>query len=209
MVYSSNLDAESDDIRIHILSDDSGYYVFGQDSSSIANIWKYLFASTSTAQCQSIPNFQSFAFGALKLSDTSFFVLSNSPSTFSLHIYKLTFSSSSPDWSSKLLCSSSPCSTDYSESLLSSSSIYSFIPFGNPKYVYFIVFSLADGTASSRYKSTKSFNYVYGSAISGDYVIASTGSYLIVFNKAKEEFVLKKTKDVYIYAVVEDFRTAR
>ena len=41
MVYSSNLDAESDDIRIHILSDDSGYYVFGQDSSSIANIWKY------------------------------------------------------------------------------------------------------------------------------------------------------------------------
>ena len=41
LTFSSFLNGETNDIKIHSLSDGSGYYVTGTDSSSRANIWKY------------------------------------------------------------------------------------------------------------------------------------------------------------------------
>ena len=39
--YSSSLTGFNYAIKIHMMSDGSGYYVTGQDSSYRANIWKY------------------------------------------------------------------------------------------------------------------------------------------------------------------------
>ena len=39
--FSSFLNGLSIDIKIHSISDSSGYYITGRDSSQIPNIWKY------------------------------------------------------------------------------------------------------------------------------------------------------------------------
>ena len=40
--YSSFIASQTEDAWIHLLSDGSGYYVSGMDSSNRANIWKYI-----------------------------------------------------------------------------------------------------------------------------------------------------------------------
>ena len=40
-MFSSTLNGVSGDIKIHTISDDSGYYMTGRDTSNIANICKY------------------------------------------------------------------------------------------------------------------------------------------------------------------------
>ena len=65
----------NDDIKTHILSDNSGYFISGYDSSSRANICKYLFSNPSTAQCQIITSFKFYSYGQLMLSSDQFFAL--------------------------------------------------------------------------------------------------------------------------------------
>ena len=207
-MYSSILNGYSYDIKVHPLSDDSGYYIIGKDSSNIASIWKYLYSSPSSTQCQQIFNFQNYAFGQLKISDTSFFFLGNDPLSFHLHLYRFTFSNTTPDWASLLHCASGSWVASNSESLILSSTIYSFFPYGSPAYLYFVSLNLNSGTASLRYKSS-GWSNIYGSAINGDYVAANACSYFIAFNIATNSFICKQFTSVTLYGMVSDPTTGR
>ena len=177
-----------------MLSDGSGYYVTGWDITGIANIWKYLFSPSSSA-CQQISNFDQYANGQLKISDSSMFMLGVDPSSpYQLHLYKHTFGGTSPDWSLQLSWPSGFWSIGYSESLLISSSIYTLFPYGSTRYLYMAVISVSDGTVSNRYKSSISCTQVWGSAVIGDYIVASvtwSSYYLLMLNRATNLFNIK------------------
>ena len=71
-----------------------------------------------------------------------------------LHLYKLTFGLTSPDFALNLGWQVAPWSASYSDSLLISSSIYSIFSYGNisNRNLYLVVISLPDGSVnSSRY----------------------------------------------------------
>ena len=136
-------------------------------------IQSYVFSSAS-CQWQSITNIE-IGFGHLMISDSQFFVLGVSPSApYDLHMYKLTFSKTSVDWADKIACASGTWTSSFSESVLSADglSIYSFINFGSSRYLYFVSLSVSTGSViGTRYKSSVTTNYVWGSALNGDYLI--------------------------------------
>ena len=97
-------------------------------------------------------------------------------------------------------------SVTISESLLISTSIYSFINYGNPKYIYLAVISLSDGSVSSRYKSSLSWTFnVYGSGVKGDSIAAliycPNLTYLLIFNRVTNIFTIKTYSAMFIYAI--------
>ena len=165
-----------------------------------------MFSSPSSSGCQQISNFNLFAYGQLKISDSSMFMLGSDPSSpYQLHLYKHTFSNTSPDWSLKLSWPSGTWTASYSESLLISSSLYTFFIYGSsPQYVYMAVISLSDGTVSNRYKSSISCTDVYGSGTSGDYIAASvrwSSDYLLMFNRATNLFDIKSFSGTYLAGI--------
>ena len=167
------------------MSDNSGYYVTGYDSSNRVNIWRYLF-STSSRDCQYIFRMYQRWLGQLKLYDSSFFLIGFDSINTDLHFLRVTFSMTTPDWAFKMLWPSSACTAYYSESLLSSSTIYTIFTFGVPKSLYFTSFSLSGSHLSSTYKSNTGWsNGAYGATLKGNYIVAalywSTG-YLFVYN---------------------------
>ena len=156
-----------------------------------------MFSSSSSSGCQQIPNFYFFAWGQLKISDSSMLMLGRDISSpYQLHLYKHTFGNTSPDWSLKLAWPFGTWNINFSESLLISSSIYTFFPYGNTtRYVYMADISVSDGTVINRYKSSTSCTLVYGSGANGDWIAASvrwTFSYLLMFNKATNLFDMKR-----------------
>ena len=164
-----------------------------------------MFSSPSSSGCQQISNFYQYAWGQLKISDSSMFMLGVDPSSpYQLHLYKHTFGGTSPDLSLKLSWPSGTWTITNSESHLISSAIYTFFPYGSPRYVYMAVISLLDGTVSNRYKSSISWTDVYGSAVSGDYIAASvrwTSDYLLMFNRATSLFDVKLFSGIYLYGI--------
>ena len=164
-----------------------------------------MFTSPSSSGCQQISNFKGFAYGQLKISDSIMFMLGSNPSSpYQLHLYKHTFGNSSPDWSLKLSWPSGTWTTDLSESLLVSSTIYTFFPYGSTQHVYMAVISLSDGTVSNRYKSSTSCTAVYGSGVNADYIVASvycSSSYLLMFNRASNLFDIKLSSIDYLYGI--------
>ena len=119
------------------MTDDSGYFVTGKDTANKASIWKYLFSTPTSSSCQKLPNLSSSS-AQLYLSPSTFFLLNSDPSTYNLNIYHLTFTHLSPNWSSSMPCSSGTCTVSLSESVFSSSSIYSFFIYGaGTQYLYF------------------------------------------------------------------------
>ena len=155
-----------------------------------------MFSSPTSSGWQQISNFNGYACGKLKVSDSSIFMLGYDPSSpYELRLYKHTFGSTSPDWSLKLAWPSGTWTTEFSESLLVSSTIYTFFPYGSStKYVYMAMISLSDGTVSNRYKSSISCTEVYGSGVNGDYIAASvqwSSFYLLMFNKASNLFDIR------------------
>ena len=206
--FSGSFDGRSDDTKIFTLTDDSGYYVTGKDSSNLANIWKYLYSSSLNAQWQQITHFSKFVYGQLKLSDTEFFMLSNDPVTaYPLHFYKFKFSLTSPTWAMSMPCSESVWYTGASESLLSSDSskIYSFYSFGNLLSLYFTTFVSSDGSIlSTRYKSGTytcgTSGGAYGSVVMDNYIITSFWiTYLVIIDITTNEFTIKETNGIKIY----------
>ena len=162
-----------------------------------------MFSSTSSSGCQQISNFNLFVYSPLKISDSSMFMLGIHPSSpYQLHLYKHTFGGISPDWSLKLSWPSGTWVTNNSESLLISSSIYTFFAYGSPRYVYMAVISVSDGTVSNRYKSSISCSGVFGSGVSGDYIAASVrwslSDYLLMLNRATYLFDIKSFSGVLI-----------
>ena len=155
----------------------------------------YLF-SPSTSQCQEISNFYQYAYGQLKLSDTTLFMLGYDPSSYNLHLYKHTFGNTSPDWSLKQLWISGSWAESLSESVLVSSSIYTFFSYGSTQYAYMAVISISDGSVSTRYKSSDSCDniYIYGSGVSGNYIAVNlrcSSYHLLMFNVATNLFIIK------------------
>ena len=156
-----------------------------------------MFSSPSSSGCQQISNFYKYAYGQLRISDSSMFMLGSDPSSpYQLHLYKHTFGGTSPDWSRKLSWPSGTWTASYSESLLISSSIYTFFIYGSStQYAYMAVISLSDGTVSNRYKSSIGCTDVFGSGTSGNYiavsVIWSSSFYLLMFNRATNLFDIK------------------
>ena len=130
-------------------------------------ILSYLFSSAS-CQWQQITNIK-IGYGHLMISDSQFFVLGVGPSApFNLHMYKLTFSKTSVDWADKLVCASGTWTSSFSESILSADglTIYSFINFGSSLHLYFVSLSVSTGSVDgTRYKSSVTANYVWGSAL--------------------------------------------
>ena len=172
----------------------------------------YLFSSSTSVQWQIFDNFNFYSYGQLKLSDTSFFVLGYDPlPTSSLHLYRLTFSSLTPDWALTMVCQSATCFADISESQLISSTIYTFFAYGNPKSVYLAVISATDGSVSARYKSSIGCDKVYGSETSGDYILATiqwTSYYLTIFNKETKNFVIRSFSHI-LYSIELENTTGR
>ena len=166
----------------------------------------YLFSSPLNSDCQQITNFNLFTKGQLKISDLSMFMLGADPSSpYQLHLYKHTFGVTSPDWSLKLSWPSGTWAINDSESLLISSSIYSFFPYGSTShYVYMAIISLSDGTVSNRYKSSISCTYIFGSGANGDYIAASvqwTPIYLLIFNRATNLFDIKSFSGTILFGI--------
>ena len=181
----------------------------GKDGTSLANIWKYLYSTPASSQWQKLTNFSSYAYGQLKLSDTTFFLIGLDPSSYDLHLYKHEFSSVSPTWALKLACTSS-CLAKTSGSVFASSSIYSFFIFGNTQYLYMAVISSADGTVNARYKSSVSWSNVHKLDISGDYIAASAWSnMLVVFNRVTNEFSNRYFSGNFLFGIGLEESTGR
>ena len=213
MFYSSILDGSSSDIKMHVISDDSGYYVIGGDSSLIPNICKYLFSTPSISQCQQLPNLYQFAYGQLKLTESSYFFLSVSPlSPYPLRFYRVTFASLSPDWSAKLPCSSGTWTAANSCSVLSGNSVYSIFAYGVTKYVYLVGFAADKGTVmTSRFKSNISWNFIFGSETNGDFIVTSafcSSKHLIIFNIALSTFDIRIFNG-FLYGIAFEPATGR
>ena len=109
------------------------------------------------------------------ISNSQFFVLGVAPSSsYNLQMYKITFLSTPVNWANQITCTGT-WTASFSESVLSSdgSTVYSFFTFRTTNtYLYFVGLSVADGSVrTTRYKSSTSVGYVYGSALNGDYVV--------------------------------------
>ena len=179
----------------------------------------YLFASPSSSQWQQFTNIYWFANGQLKLSETTFFFLGSDPisPTYQLHMYKFTLGNTSPDWALKMACPSGTWRTGNSESLLISSSIYTFFIYGETpsnQFLYMAKISVSDGSVSLRYKSSTQCIEVDGSGKSGNYIIASVKTnspfYLLVFDISTNSFNIKSfTASSYILGIQLDTATGK
>ena len=138
------------------------------------------------------------------ISNNQFFVLGADPfSSYNLKMYKITFLSTSVNWANQIACTSGIWFASNSESVLSSdrSTVYSFFTFGSTKYLYFIGLSESDGSVvTARYKSSTSVDYVYGSALNGDYVVTTTQSQtaLVMYSISSSTFTIKSFSG-YLY----------
>ena len=128
--------------------------------------------STSSNQCQVITGIYQ-GFGHLMISQTKFFLLgvpTSSPGN--LLMFKITFSATAVDWANQIVSSGNAW---YSESRLSldSQTIFSFFLYGTPSYnLFFAALSPSSGSATStRYRSSITVAKIWGTALTGDYVV--------------------------------------
>ena len=149
----------------------------------LLNIYKYTF-SLSNAQCQAINNIK-IGYGHLMISSNQFFVLGVTiTSPYNLQMYRITFSLTSVNWANQISCASGTWSASLSESVVSSdgSTLYSFFIFVPSYYLYFWGLSVSDGSVTTtRYRSSAPVYYVYGSALSGDYVISFKSNFRFIY----------------------------
>ena len=123
-----------------------------------------------------------------------------SSSNSDLHLYRINFSNSSPIWALKMACPSLPCTAYNSNAIKLSSLIYSFFCYGNPRYLYMAIITETDGSVGVRYKSSTTWNNVYGAVISGDYIAASIWDRnLLIFNRESNIFITKLFSGTYIF----------
>ena len=185
-------------IRIFILSDDSGYYLIATlQSTTYANLWKFLYSSPTTM------TWYEFSVAILTdwiseiLNDGSFFfsvVEGSTPNN--LWLLRITFGSTTPQWSDKVLCPLSSWSSGRTQSSLSSDGtlIYSFIAYGNTVYTHFVTLYTANGIVSgSRYISNLSAWYVYKVVTLTSHVAASfvwgVYNYISIYNIQTSAFM--------------------
>ena len=201
-IYSSVIRDGHTTLVIHVISDNSGYYLIGRGAPTFS-IWKYLFSTPASSQCQEIPFSNLFGYGQLMISDTSFFLLTeDAASPYSVHFYRITFSQTSPNWMNKMLWTSGTWTAAISSSVLSSdsSTIHSFFVYGSssPPPLYYASFSTSTGAVgSSRYKSSVLWASSFRSTLNGDYIVSTAQCYtpsmyyVIIMNIAINSFIIK------------------
>ena len=150
----------------------------------------------------------------MKISDTSFYIIGNdASSTDILRMYKFAFTSAAPDWVLGMAWPVTGCYESYSESLLISSSIYSFFEYGDfYKYLYLAVISLSSGSVSVRYKSSINWSGALGSATKDGYVFASTywnEPFLITYKIVTNTFSIKSFSSGNLFELDIETSTGR
>ena len=200
IIYSSNIFGTIHDIRIHILSDDSGFIFIAQKlSSQNPYFCKQIVTPSLSIECKEITTIYYCGFGSLKITDDVYFFSATDTTTYNLHYYKMKFSSGSVEKASVMSYPDYPSITvSSSESMLSSdgSLIYTFISYGNPKYVFFNTFNFSDlSIVGTRYKSSIEWRYIIGGTLNGDILAVTplwvSGNYLMMFNIVTSEFKIK------------------
>ena len=185
-------------IKIHLLSDNSGYFILSSKySTSELIIWKHVFSNPTDSQCQNMSPIPNYPYGQLMLNDSQFFFIGVDSSSKNAHFFKITYSQQTTDWVNMMACyPSNWYGTDVSESILSldSSKIYVFASLGEitQSYAYFMTFNSSDGSLiGSRYKSSSPWYYTMSSAIYEDLIIAielCRGFNIIMYNTTASAF---------------------
>ena len=200
LFYSANIFGVIHDIRIHILSDDSGFIFIAQKSSSENPYFcKQIMTPSQSIECKAITTIHYWGFGSLKITDDVYFLSATDTTTYNLHYYKMKFNSGSVEKASVM---SYPDDTSItvsaSESMLSSdgSLIYTFISYGNPKYVFFNTFNFSDlSIVGTRYKSSIGWGDILGGTLNGNFLAITplwgSDNYLMMFNIVTSEFKIK------------------
>ena len=199
-----------------MLSSNSGYYVYGINSSNNPIICKYLYSAPSGSQCITSSSLNLLTYGLLMLSDSTLFFLAIDSSSSALLFINIAFDSRVVNWSKSKSWLSSGCLVYESESALSpySSQIYNFFAYQNPKYLYLTALNATSGNLiGSQYKSSISWSYVYGFAET-EYFLAATVQWstdynLLIFNKGIASFKSKKYTMNNLYGWTIETKTGR
>ena len=199
-----------------MLSSNSGYYVYGINSSDHPIICKYLYSAPSGSQCITSSSLKLLTYGFLMLSDSKLFFITIESSSNALLFISIAFDSRIVNWSKSKSWLSSGCLVYESESALSpySSQIYSFYAYQNPQYLYFTTLNATTGNPiGSQYKSSVGWSYVYGFAET-EYFLAATVKWstdynLLIFNKGISAFTIKKYSWYSLYGWAIETKTGR
>ena len=193
-----------------MLSSNSGYYVYGINSSDHPIICKYLYSAPSGSQCITSSSLKLLTYGFFMLSDSTLFFLTIDSSSSALLFISIAFDTRVVNWSKSKSWLSSGCLVYESESALSpySSQIYSFYAYQNPQYLYFTTLNATTGNLiGSQHKSSVGWSYVYGFAET-EYFLASIVQWyvdydLLIFNKGIASFKSRKytMDDLYGWAI--------
>ena len=92
------------------------------------------------------------------------------------------------------------------------STIYSYFMFGSTKYLYFVGLSVSTGSvATTRYISSVSVSFVYGSSLNGDYVVATTYSpvSVVIYSISSSSFTIMTFSGVYIIGLAVEPSSGR
>ena len=217
-LYSSNLGSGYSAFfsSMYAIPDNSGYYIIGAPGSSYSQICRYLHGQSSI-QCQTITSISSLIFSSLRLSSDRFYISGWAYDKGSYYtMMDVTFGSSQINWGASMKSVSNKSFTPwFNGATLSSdkSKIYVIIPFGKVSYtsnnsnstyafdlnLYFVTLSATTGSViGSVYKTDNGGYFVYGAAMSGDYVVSpfysyssSFSSFLMFFNTATSSFTFK------------------
>ena len=199
-----------------MLSSNSGYYVYGINSSNNPIICKYLYSAPSGSQCITSSSLNLLTYGFLMLSDSTLFFLTIDSSSNALLFISIAFDTRVVNWSKSKSWLSSGCLVYESESALSpySSQIYSFYAYQNPQYFYFTTLNATNGDLiGSQYRSSENWDSVYGFA-EAEYFLAtivswSVGYNLLIFNKGTSTFIIKYYLTDNLYGWTIETKTGR
>ena len=133
-------------LKVHLLSDGTGYYVISKSNSvSKVMICKYLFSSPSTALCQSCSNTNSYNFIQLYFGNNQFYLMTKEMTTsVDLLMCKFTYGDTSVSWAKSILCPGALWDSTYTDGTFSSdgSIIYNLLSYGLTGSLYAHFFML-------------------------------------------------------------------
>ena len=122
-----------------ILSTNTGFYMVGNKANAF-NIWKYLFATSTTISWQTVASISVTYHSYFMMSDTLLFIMGSDPSLpGNIYFNKMTFASTSTNWSSQLICSSGNWNSRSSLSILSTDSLNIYSIFNYDQTIYCII----------------------------------------------------------------------
>ena len=184
--------------KIHVLQDDSGYYVTWEDTSSQnLFIWKYLFADTLATWYQVLTILYN-PFAQLMINDNEFYFTGIGISN-NMYFLKFAYGDITVKWANYIACTYGAWSTANSEFLIDKkgTKLYSiFIYKNNYEHAYFATFDPNSGSVLDiRYKSNILWTYWASLVQNGDYlatIVEWTNFYLIMLNTVTKSFTISQ-----------------